>query len=375
MSNNLKSFFLIFFLTLFTVNNSSIAADTVKTLNKKDIKLKEGLSRAEYKLKTSKGPVVVNVLKTDLKNENVSVITALPFTGKSKGKNYLTAITKKYKAYAGINANYFDISAGNSLGVLRSNGKWFTSPIYNRVGIGFAGDNIEIDQIKLYKNVSIYRGMFNKKLHSNKTIKCLNTPLHISMSSCLFDHSWGNKVYPGKGNKAYVVKNGCIKKTSGMSVKMPKEGYVIVSKKANSDFKMGDCLKTSDWHSNPDWSKFKEVISGGPYLIKSGMIFIDEKAEHINFAPKNLYAPRTAIGLDNKGLLYLVTVDGRQDEYSVGMKLTELATFLRGLGIVDAINLDGGGSTEMVINNEIVNKVSSGHERAISSALLILYNE
>jgi exopolysaccharide biosynthesis protein len=82
--------------------------------------------------------------------------------------------------------------------------------------------------------------------------------------------------------------------------------------------------------------------------------------------------PRTAIGWRADGTLVLVVVDGRQPRISVGMTINELAHLMLDLGCVEAINLDGGGSSTMVIRNKIVNNPSdSTGERPVSDALLI----
>ena len=83
--------------------------------------------------------------------------------------------------------------------------------------------------------------------------------------------------------------------------------------------------------------------------------------------------PRTAAAWDTRHL-FLVTVDGRQSGYSRGMTFQELAEFLTGtLGVEQAINLDGGGSTTMVTGGEVVNRPSdSAGERAIGAAILVV---
>lgn len=78
--------------------------------------------------------------------------------------------------------------------------------------------------------------------------------------------------------------------------------------------------------------------------------------------------PRTAIGVDAAGFVYLVTVDGRSQS-SVGMTLTDLQGYLRGLGVQDAINLDGGGSATMAIRGRVVNSPSGGQERPIATVV------
>jgi exopolysaccharide biosynthesis protein len=82
--------------------------------------------------------------------------------------------------------------------------------------------------------------------------------------------------------------------------------------------------------------------------------------------------PRTAIGWRADGHLVLVTVDGRQPQKSVGMTIEELAKLMIELGCVEAMNLDGGGSTTMVIRNKIANNPSdAAGERPVSDALLV----
>ena len=68
----------------------------------------------------------------------------------------------------------------------------------------------------------------------------------------------------------------------------------------------------------------------------------------------------------------MVVVDGRQPRWSLGPSLNEFARIMRDLGAVDALNLDGGGSTEMVVNGEIVNRPSDGRQRQLSNAILVL---
>jgi len=66
-------------------------------------------------------------------------------------------------------------------------------------------------------------------------------------------------------------------------------------------------------------------------------------------------------------------VDGRQPERSVGMTIAELAALLAELGAVEAINMDGGGSTTMVVRDKVVNSPSDpAGERAVGDALLVL---
>ena len=118
----------------------------------------------------------------------------------------------------------------------------------------------------------------------------------------------------------------------------------------------------------PNWDNVNHIISGGPYLIKNGEIFIDITEQKLGaIGGKN---PRTAIGYTQDGNLIMVAVDGREGA-SVGMTLRELAGFMQSIGCVNAMNLDGGGSTVMYVNGHVVNmpKVKGGI--ALSNALTI----
>jgi exopolysaccharide biosynthesis protein len=82
--------------------------------------------------------------------------------------------------------------------------------------------------------------------------------------------------------------------------------------------------------------------------------------------------PRTIAGITARGELLLVAIDGRQPGYSVGASFDEEAGVMRALGAVDAVNLDGGGSTTLVIDGELVNRPSDATgERPIGDALLL----
>jgi hypothetical protein len=88
------------------------------------------------------------------------------------------------------------------------------------------------------------------------------------------------------------------------------------------------------------------------------------------FAHQQARHPRTAVAVTARGTLLFVTLDGRQAR-SKGMRLDELARELVALGATEAVNLDGGGSTTMVVNGVVRNSPADGYERAVSDALLI----
>lgn len=113
-----------------------------------------------------------------------------------------------------------------------------------------------------------------------------------------------------------------------------------------------------------------QVIAGSNILVSEGKIVVERESSF-----SKTRHPRTAIGIAGDGTLVLVVVDGRQAGVAVGMSLTELAELMRGLGCRDALNLDGGGSTEMVMRDSqsgelrVLNRPSDGRERAVANVL------
>jgi hypothetical protein len=121
------------------------------------------------------------------------------------------------------------------------------------------------------------------------------------------------------------------------------------------------------------------VINGGPLLMKDGEIHITQARDGMHqpsnpsfdygwFLQRN---PRTFAGIDARGRALLVTVDGRQIG-DLGLSIPETAAVAKSLGMVDAINLDGGGSTAMVVRGSLISHPSdAAGERPVGDAIVI----
>lgn len=111
------------------------------------------------------------------------------------------------------------------------------------------------------------------------------------------------------------------------------------------------------------------AMANGPLLVTKGCKTLPIRREGLE---SGLWSrnPRTAVGINAKGEVLLVVVDGRQMD-SVGMTFDELADLMLELGAVDAMALDGGGSSQLMVEGEIVNSPSDGQERGISTGIVI----
>jgi hypothetical protein len=203
----------------------------------------------------------------------------------------------------------------------------------------------------------------------------------------LYDNAWGASTDTLSNSVEVVLDGRSVGRvrtvdTMTAGVEIPREGVVLVgrgpeARTALLTLRVGDSVGV-----NVALRPFHplEAVGGRPLLVRDSAIVADVDTEGgPGFATGR--HPRTAVGIGRNGRrLLLVAVDGRQQPYSDGMTLRELATLLRGLGARDALNLDGGGSTTLVYADpdasgklRIANQPSdSTGERAVANALAIV---
>jgi hypothetical protein len=122
--------------------------------------------------------------------------------------------------------------------------------------------------------------------------------------------------------------------------------------------------------------KMQTAIGGGPVLIQNGSIAITNN-EELKFAGKaiNDKHPRTAMGYTADGKLIILVVEGRNNGIAHGATLTQEAQILKDLGCVEALNLDGGGSSCLLVNGrETIKPSDKGVQRAVPAVFLIKQN-
>ncbi|MDZ7340530.1 MAG: phosphodiester glycosidase family protein [candidate division KSB1 bacterium] len=117
-----------------------------------------------------------------------------------------------------------------------------------------------------------------------------------------------------------------------------------------------------------------QLIGGTPRLIRNGVASVEWQREGCGESFTYDRHPRTAIGFSQDSTrLYLFTVDGRQPGYSAGMSLFELADYMLKWQVYQGVNLDGGGSTTMVVRGKVANSPSdAGGERSVANALMVV---
>lgn len=318
------------------------------------------------------GPIVMTVIDYNLDNNRLKLKPVLA-QGVVPGREDLADLIKKHKALAGVNGGYFHYS-GRPLGLLYINEELVSEPLYNRSSILIDADNnVSFAQVDWQGELLVESLDF--KIDLNGVNREINQGEVV-----LFNYFYGPRM-PALDNKHYdlVVRDREIlgvESEAGVQTAIPPDGYVIRFPFERSDIRNRiPELKNKEvslkYNFNPDLSEKNIIhgIGGGPRLLRDGKIEITGSEESFQNDILNGRAPRTALGLTEDNHLLLLTIDGRQNDLSVGMTLKELAQTLKGLGAVDAVNLDGGGSARMVIRGFTMSHPSE--KRLISNGVIV----
>lgn len=174
-----------------------------------------------------------------------------------------------------------------------------------------------------------------------------------------------NGDYYGFRDTGIVIRNGVVYRDEGAreGLALYRDGHVEVYDETSTDAQ--SLVDAGVWNT----------LSFGPALLEDGDVVagIDDVEVDTNVGNHSIQEeqPRTAVGVVDENHLVLVVVDGRQEGYSRGVTTTELAGIMRDLGATTAYNIDGGGSSTLYFDGEVVNSPSQGRERGTSDVLYV----
>lgn len=307
-------------------------------------------------------PVRLNVVVVNkLVAKDYEVRPAVASSSYLHSKRTVRTIAQNTNSIVAINGGFFKPQTGVPLGTLMINHKLYTGPIYDRVAFGIFENGYKVDRVQ-FKGKIIGNGY-------EIPIDNINQPRMLSSYILMYTRDWG-AVAPASPQYGVQlrVENNRITAASANPLSIPQNGYVLVGPKSKLSKLFGAGAVDTQLLLSSGWNNAKHIIGGGPYLVKNGEVYVDMTAEKLQaIGGRN---PRTAIGYTKDNDLILITADGREG-HSVGLTLVELANFMKSLGCVDAINLDGGGSTVMYVNGAIVNKPQQIGGIALSNAMVI----
>ena len=333
-------------------NNSSI------------VNVDKGVKHIKMTRYYNRKPVRINIVELSQKVNDELIIEPAIASDTLSSRRKISTIADRENAIVAINGGYFKPQTGTPLGTLMINKKVYTGPIYDRVAMGIFDDGFDMARVQL--NAEIKTNIGGLKIDN------INQPRMLSTHSIVFTPDWGEYSPPSpQYGMQIVVENNKIIKTSVSQNVIPKNGYVIVGPESKLKSISNAKHAILDIKINPEWNNVNHIISGGPYLVKNGNVFVDMTEEKLSaIGGRN---PRTAIGYTSDNHLIMLTADGREGA-SIGLTLNELAYLMKELGCVNAMNLDGGGSTVMFVNGQVVNKPSMQGGIPLSHTLMVRKN-
>ena len=325
--------------------------------------LAAGLTQREYVYADEDGQVTAYFIEANPARYRVRPALA---RGIIPGRQTVSGIAQDTNAAAAINASYFALS-GELIGITKIDGTVVSSTYFDRSAFGVMPDNSFV-----FGTVSY-----------NGTVKLDRTSLPVSGVNAergadnliIYNRAYGRSTGTNPYGLEYVIRNGRVAEINTNDSLIPPDGYVVSVHGTSMDAfaaaggRVGDPAVLTEDLGEP-WNRAVQVLGAGPRLVENGSVHVTAGEEQFPGDIRYGRAPRTAVGVTQKGNILFAVVDGRQS-HSHGLTLTEFADLLVQFGVRDAINLDGGGSSEIYADGDVLNSPSDGSERAVGSALIL----
>ncbi len=316
----------------------------------------------------------INLITADLKNENLSFELLKHSGGTDKAATVTQLASGEEKTAVAINGDFFSVYKNNqnfSLGLEVKDGKLLQSHINSDMAAGFFSENaLSFSYVDFKAELTLPNGEAAKIAHINKP-----TDYYGALLMYTPDFNGGESPFLPAGITAVTVTDG---KVTGKGVSLggtlpiPENGYILViddnmSPTLDHNVNIDDTLKVTV-SASPSLENVKTAFGGGTLLLKDG-----QKTPITHNVSGN--HPRSVIGTNEDGtVIYIMTVDGRKT-ISRGVSLETLSDICLEMGMVNAINLDGGGSTALVgktlRENELHTINSPTENRKVINALAI----
>lgn len=339
---------------------------------------------------TTRGPWVVNVLTIDPRMARGGLkATFGPDLGQVERT---TRLVEMSGALAGVNASFFTFTAnrdypGDPVGLGLFGGKLLSEP---------GADGNEADFVVDTKSDRVLMGHLdwsgvvrNRQTEAELPLEFINHPPVVpagcaeleDQTQCSlagdvvrFTPEFGEATPSGRGVEVVLDRRGCVVRTSttrGASLGARQTSLQATGRDSAAllDVAGHGCVNQTLRLSDEDGEQVAMRpglfgVNGRYRLTADGEIVVPDGSG--GFFDRN---PRTIAGTTRDGRIVLATIDGRQTT-SVGTTMDETAAVADALGMHDAVNLDGGGSTTMSVDGELVNRPSGSAERAVGDALV-----
>ncbi len=338
-----------------------------------------GIDYGDYQLLTADGPLSIHVVavaphRSDVHLDNVLAWNALESRGETVG-----SMAKRTRAVAGINGDYFDIGNTNRPQNIVVNDGALIQPPYRRYALAITRDGVAhiaefsfSGQLKVNDRTSSLDGI--DELPPPNGGIALVTPQYgrvrpqENVTLITLDLLSGTP--PLARYRVTGVADNLSTQPSGYYVAIGPNEYNVVD-----DFGVNAIVDASGTLDPIELSSIATAIGGGPLILHDGSWYDDADGPNGREFSKRIPCSGAAIAPD--GRLFLIEVDGRQAEVSVGLKRPEFAALMRALGATEGLAFDGGGSSTIVVRRlgesdaTVSNSPSDGIERPVGDGLFV----
>ncbi len=331
---------------------------------------------------TPRGPVILNIVTAP--RPDGALYTLAPVLGQEKipGGETLTAIENRLAATAtvvGVDGDYFNGKTGVPAGVLMRGGVLDKPPNPGRSSLGIAGDG----------TLSVARIAYKGTWQGSGQRRALDLDLApVRGHATLYTPAYGAATPRESGVVEAVFSSfpatqanrpltaTVTEVTTAGATPIPAGGAVLVARGAQAadlttEAPVGRSVEVR-LTLTPDWSAMTSALGGGPLLVSGGKPVFDAMESFGASIVNNRYA-RSAVGQLSDGRILLVTVEGGNPAYSIGMTSYELAVAMARLGSVTAVGLGYGAPATMAFDGTLLTKPPGGVERPVADALVLSY--
>jgi|WetSurMetagenome_2_1015567.scaffolds.fasta_scaffold44775_2 exopolysaccharide biosynthesis protein len=363
------------------------------------------------------GPWVVRVLTMDPRIYHGEI--SATHGSSIAGRTTVSALARLMGALAAVNAGFFvmwpaDGVPGDPAGLFIDHGKILSEATNGRIAMSLFNRNtpkaktyVRFQHLATTINMVVGKDLVHRMQGINRKPGVIRNcgekggtptgqPRHDYTCTnpnelVVITPEFGTPTPSGDGIEAVVDSTGIVRELRNrVSKAVPSGGFLVQgigngAKWLNSNVHVGDSIRlefkvTDSRGHTVKFDSNDSAVNGGPGLVVDGKPDIRPVADGLVHPDDSSFLlrwgvqrhPRTMAGIDAQNRILLVTVDGHQPGHSLGLSLTEGARLMIGLGAVNAMNLDGGGSTAMVVKGELISSPSDpAGERPVGDAIFI----
>ena len=266
-----------------------------------------------------------------------------------QGLRFLPQLSQPAGALVAVNGGFFNRINQLPLGAVRHQGVWLSGPILNRgvIAWGSSGD-LQFGRLRLNQTLQVNNGR-------RWSLMALNSG-YVQKGLSLYTPAWGPRYRALSGEEeALLIRGGRVEATVDKNslqrgIAIPKDAELVVARgRTPLPARPGDRIQVTERSLSP-LAQQPNVLGGGPLLMQNGNVVLNGRQEGFSPGFMSLAAPRTVVAQGPSGQ-WLMTLRGAAGSDPT---LVETALAAQQLGLRDALNMDGGSSTTLVVAGRTV---------------------